>query len=143
MKQSLQLKLGQQLTMTPQLQQAIRLLQLSTIDLQQEIQEALGSNPLLEVAEEDEPGASPEWEAAADQSDPFASASDDGSADRKKVEAAEAHNGSIASSLRQKEEEAARSESESLDDSAAAAAAAVAAKTATTMCRRTMVMTMA
>ena len=54
MKQSLQLKLGQQLTMTPQLQQAIRLLQLSTLDLQQEIQEALDSNPLLEVAEDDD-----------------------------------------------------------------------------------------
>ncbi|MEP4147608.1 MAG: RNA polymerase factor sigma-54 [Halioglobus sp.] len=53
MKQSLQLKLGQQLTMTPQLQQAIRLLQLSTLDLQQEIQEALDSNPMLEVTEED------------------------------------------------------------------------------------------
>ncbi|MDO3382853.1 RNA polymerase factor sigma-54 [Gilvimarinus algae] len=51
MKQSLQLKLGQQLTMTPQLQQAIRLLQLSTLDLQQEIQEALDSNPMLEVEE--------------------------------------------------------------------------------------------
>lgn len=49
MKQSLQLKLGQQLTMTPQLQQAIRLLQLSTLDLQQEIQEALDSNPMLEA----------------------------------------------------------------------------------------------
>jgi len=53
MKQSLQLKLGQQLTMTPQLQQAIRLLQLSTLDLQQEIQQALDSNPLLEVNEDD------------------------------------------------------------------------------------------
>ncbi|MFK8047750.1 MAG: RNA polymerase factor sigma-54 [Halioglobus sp.] len=52
MKQSLQLKLGQQLTMTPQLQQAIKLLQLSTMDLQQEIQQALDSNPMLEVAEE-------------------------------------------------------------------------------------------
>ena len=52
MKQSLQLKLGQQLTMTPQLQQAIRLLQLSTMDLQQEIQQALDSNPMLEVEEE-------------------------------------------------------------------------------------------
>jgi len=52
MKQSLQLKLGQQLTMTPQLQQAIRLLQLSTLDLQQEIQEVLDSNPMLEVTEE-------------------------------------------------------------------------------------------
>ncbi|GDY26499.1 RNA polymerase sigma-54 factor [Agarivorans sp. Toyoura001] len=51
MKASLQLRLGQQLTMTPQLQQAIRLLQLSTLDLQQEIQEALESNPLLEADE--------------------------------------------------------------------------------------------
>ena len=51
MKPSLQLKFSQQLTMTPQLQQAIRLLQLSTLDLQQEIQEALESNPLLEMEE--------------------------------------------------------------------------------------------
>lgn len=51
MKLSLQLKLGQQLTMTPQLQQAIRLLQLSTLDLQQEIHEALESNPMLELDE--------------------------------------------------------------------------------------------
>ncbi|MGL4858909.1 MAG: RNA polymerase factor sigma-54, partial [Enterobacteriaceae bacterium] len=48
MKQGLQLRLSQQLTMTPQLQQAIRLLQLSTVELQQEIQQALESNPLLE-----------------------------------------------------------------------------------------------
>jgi len=48
MKQSLDLRLGQHLTITPQLQQAIRLLQLSTLELQQEIQEALESNPLLE-----------------------------------------------------------------------------------------------
>ncbi len=54
MKQSLQLKLGQQLTMTPQLQQAIKLLQLSTLDLQNEIQEALETNPLLDVNEESE-----------------------------------------------------------------------------------------
>src|SRR5690606_37866311 len=53
MKQSLQLKLGQQLTMTPQLQQAIRLLQLSTLDLQTEIQEALETNPMLDVAEDE------------------------------------------------------------------------------------------
>lgn len=52
MRQSLQLKLGHQLTMTPQLQQAIRLLQLSSLDLQLEIQQALYSNPLLELAEE-------------------------------------------------------------------------------------------
>ena len=54
MKLSLQLKLGQQLTMTPQLQQAIRLLQLSTIDLQQEIHQAVESNPMLELIENSE-----------------------------------------------------------------------------------------
>lgn len=54
MKQSLQLKLGQQLTMTPQLQQAIRLLQLSSLDLQQEIQDALDGNPLLEMDGDDD-----------------------------------------------------------------------------------------
>ncbi len=63
MKQSLQLKLGQQLTMTPQLQQAIRLLQLSTLDLQQEIQEALESNPMLEMEEGfDSPGQTTDYE---------------------------------------------------------------------------------
>ena len=48
MKPVLSLRLGQQLRMTPQLQQAIKLLQLSTFDLQQEIQEALDSNLMLE-----------------------------------------------------------------------------------------------
>lgn len=67
MKQSLQLRLGQHLTMTPQLQQAIRLLQLSTLDLQTEIQEALESNPLLEVSEDgnsDTADAVENWEGA-------------------------------------------------------------------------------
>ncbi|WP_409420945.1 RNA polymerase factor sigma-54 [Pseudaeromonas sp. ZJS20] len=53
MKPSLQLRLGQSLAMTPQLQQAIRLLQLSTLELQQEIQQALDANPLLEQEESD------------------------------------------------------------------------------------------
>jgi RNA polymerase sigma-54 factor len=48
MKQSLQLRIGQSLTMTPQLQQAIKLLQLSSIELQSEIQQTLDENPLLE-----------------------------------------------------------------------------------------------
>jgi RNA polymerase sigma-54 factor len=72
MKQSLQLKLGQQLTMTPQLQQAIRLLQLSTLDLQQEIQQALDSNPMLELDESDDyadDGDSAGSDAAAEQSE--------------------------------------------------------------------------
>ena len=62
MKPSLQLKFSQQLTMTPQLQQAIRLLQLSTLDLQQEIQEALDSNPLLEMEEGGEVSSNQEGE---------------------------------------------------------------------------------
>jgi|GEM_PF-1200210 len=48
MKQSLQLRIGQSLTMTPQLQQAIKLLQLSSLELQSEIQQSLETNPLLD-----------------------------------------------------------------------------------------------
>jgi RNA polymerase sigma-54 factor len=54
MKHSLQLKLSQHLTLTPQLQQSIRLLQLSTLELNQEIEQFLQENPLLEREEEDE-----------------------------------------------------------------------------------------
>ncbi len=54
MKPSLQLRLGQQLTMTPQLQQAIRLLQLPALELQAQIREALESNVMLEAEEADE-----------------------------------------------------------------------------------------
>ena len=56
MKQTLQLRLGQHLTMTPQLQQAIRLQQLSTLELQTEIQEALDSNLMLEIDEDNGEG---------------------------------------------------------------------------------------
>lgn len=52
MRQSLELKLGQRLALTPQLQQAIKLLQLSSMDLRQEMQEALEQNPLLEEADD-------------------------------------------------------------------------------------------
>jgi RNA polymerase sigma-54 factor len=48
MKHSLQLRLSQHLTLTPQLQQSIRLLQLSTLELSQEIERMLQENPLLE-----------------------------------------------------------------------------------------------
>ncbi|MDP1928533.1 MAG: RNA polymerase factor sigma-54 [Thiobacillus sp.] len=54
MKHSLQLKLGQHLTLTPQLQQSIRLLQLSTLELNQELEQMLQDNPLLEREEEDD-----------------------------------------------------------------------------------------
>jgi RNA polymerase sigma-54 factor len=59
MKPVLALRMGQQLRMTPQLQQAIKLLQLSTFDLQQEIQEALDSNLMLEEASDSENGEEP------------------------------------------------------------------------------------
>ena len=52
MKASLQLRLSQQLTLTPQLQQAIRLLQLSTQDVNQEVAQMLDQNPMLELADE-------------------------------------------------------------------------------------------
>jgi RNA polymerase sigma-54 factor len=48
MKASLQLRLSQHLALTPQLQQSIRLLQLSTLELQQEVATAISQNPLLE-----------------------------------------------------------------------------------------------
>src|ERR1700724_4493038 len=56
LKPSLQLKLGQQLTMRSQLQQAIRLLQLPTIELQAHIRELLESNVMLEQDEDTESG---------------------------------------------------------------------------------------
>ena len=68
LKPSLQLKLSQQLTMTPQLQQAIRLLQLPVMELQTQIQTALDENLMLEV---EEPEATPEdgAESASSESD--------------------------------------------------------------------------
>ena len=52
MKHSLQLKIGQHLTLTPQLQQSIRLLQLSTLELNQELEQMLQDNPMLELENE-------------------------------------------------------------------------------------------
>ncbi len=52
MKQTLQVRLSQHLALTPQLQQSIRLLQLSTLELHQEVEQMLASNPLLETEEE-------------------------------------------------------------------------------------------
>jgi RNA polymerase sigma-54 factor len=57
MKHSLQLRVSQNLAMTPQLQQAIRLLQLSSLELKTEIQESLDSNMMLEVDEAEEENA--------------------------------------------------------------------------------------
>ena len=60
MKHSLQLRVSQQLTLTPQLQQSIRLLQLSTLELNQELETLLQDNPLLERAEADSEDDTPD-----------------------------------------------------------------------------------
>ncbi|HUP94191.1 MAG TPA: RNA polymerase factor sigma-54 [Burkholderiales bacterium] len=59
MKHSLQLRLSQHLTLTPQLQQSIRLLQLSTLELNQELERFLQENPLLERDEGADPALVP------------------------------------------------------------------------------------
>lgn len=67
MKARLQTSLGQSLVMTPQLRQAIRLLQMSTVELQAEVAEAIETNPLLEWADEayQEPVAAGDGDGAA------------------------------------------------------------------------------
>ncbi len=69
LKPSLQLKLSQQLTMTPQLQQAIRLLQLPVMELQTQIQTALDENVMLEAEEPEGTLEDGEAESAASESD--------------------------------------------------------------------------
>ncbi|PIE40641.1 MAG: RNA polymerase factor sigma-54 [Gammaproteobacteria bacterium] len=76
MKPTLQLKIGQHLTMTPQLQQAIRLLQLSSLDLQSEVQEALESNPLLETDDSPETETGTTEKDTSDTAETTAAASD-------------------------------------------------------------------
>ncbi len=55
MKQNLQLRISQNLALTPQLQQSIRLLQLSSLELDQELETILQDNPLLELVDADTP----------------------------------------------------------------------------------------
>jgi RNA polymerase sigma-54 factor len=59
MKQTLQVRLSQHLALTPQLQQSIRLLQLSTLELHQEVEQMLEQNPFLEVEEDTTPAFEP------------------------------------------------------------------------------------
>ena len=53
MKQGLSLRVSQHLALTPQLQQSIRLLQLSTLELSQEVEQMLDENPFLELSGEE------------------------------------------------------------------------------------------
>ena len=65
----MQLRISQSLAMTPQLQQAIRLLQLSSLELQTEIQEALESNMMLELDESDNEAGSVDKATTSEQAD--------------------------------------------------------------------------
>jgi RNA polymerase sigma-54 factor len=69
MKPSLQLRIGQQLTMTPQLQQAIRLLQLPALELQAQLRQILDNNVMLEAEDDIEPVTSLDAIAEADRDD--------------------------------------------------------------------------
>ena len=79
MKPSLQLKISQHLALTPQLQQSIKLLQLSTLELNQELERYLQENPLLEREDDDYSGPS---EAPAAGVEEFGSVTRDGSDER-------------------------------------------------------------
>ena len=69
MKPGLHLRINQQLALTPQLQQAIRLLQLSSIELEMELREALESNPLLELTELNGQGEAANGDGAANETE--------------------------------------------------------------------------
>ena len=69
MKPGLSLKLSQHLTLTPQLQQSIRLLQLSTLELNQELERFLQENPLLERDEPMDTGGMPPGAGESSQTD--------------------------------------------------------------------------
>jgi RNA polymerase sigma-54 factor len=86
LKPSLQLRLSQQLTMTPQLQQAIRLLQLPVMELQMQIQDALEQNIMLEV---EEPAAGETTETA-ESAETTESASGDDDGDERELDTGEA-----------------------------------------------------
>lgn len=73
MKQTLALRMGQQLAMTPQLQQAIRLMQLSALELKTEVRQTIEANPMLDLVEEDDEEALASDEAE----DPFDDSAED------------------------------------------------------------------
>lgn len=66
MKQTLSLKIGQQLTMTPQMQHNIRMLQMSSLELSVEVQDAIETNPMLELEEDTPEAPDPEGESIED-----------------------------------------------------------------------------
>jgi RNA polymerase sigma-54 factor len=96
MKQSLQVRLSQHLALTPQLQQSIRLLQLSTLELHQEVEQMLEQNPFLEVDDEAVDPAEPmverssPAERAGERETERGSDSNDGGEDLREIDAGQA-----------------------------------------------------
>jgi RNA polymerase sigma-54 factor len=89
MKQSLHMRVGQTLAMTPALQQAIKLLQLSSLDLQQEIRQAVESNLMLEFDEEEGAGPSIDEQAAGGDVEPAGDGEAEAAAEPAEVSAEE------------------------------------------------------
>jgi RNA polymerase sigma-54 factor len=91
MKPALQFRLHQQLTLTPQLQQAIRLLQLSQLELEAELRQIAEGNPLLEFAEDSDEAETGDDEAIDDYADPstLGSANVDGDSDGERDDSGE------------------------------------------------------
>jgi RNA polymerase sigma-54 factor len=77
MKPTLQFRLSQHLTLTPQLQQSIRLLQLSTVELNQEIERLLIENPILEREDGESDAAAAPGQASADHEAPSGTSADE------------------------------------------------------------------
>jgi RNA polymerase sigma-54 factor len=95
-KPSLQLRLSQHLALTPQLQQSIRLLQLSTLELHQEVEQMLEQNPFLDVEEDSGPvfepmveRSSPAEQAAEHESERAAESPFDGGDEIRPIDGAE------------------------------------------------------
>jgi RNA polymerase sigma-54 factor len=96
MKATMQLRMSQHLALTPQLQQSIRLLQLSTLELHQEVQQMLDDNPFLELDEEQ----STPWESSFDAAQAGANKSSaDADEPSANVEPGEANDGSAVAEL--------------------------------------------
>ncbi|MBC7803487.1 MAG: RNA polymerase factor sigma-54 [Candidatus Parcubacteria bacterium] len=77
MKPTLQFRLSQHLTLTPQLQQSIRLLQLSTVELNQEIERLLMENPILELVDGESDAAAAATPATAEREAPSGTSADE------------------------------------------------------------------
>ena len=90
MKQVLGVRLGQQLALTPQMQQSIKLMRLSTLELRQEILQTVECNPMLELQEDE---YEEDWEANDDDAGDDGEADDPGDDEGDEAEGAEAEDG--------------------------------------------------